>query len=154
MGSLSRRLGVGVGCLAVALVGAVQVQVLQAQPPPDYRQALGDLRLARHLLNAPGDWRMVEDQRRAVNRINNAIRDIEQAAIRDHQNPAWREPANVPRIRADRFRQARVAVESAIRNVQQWERNPAASGWQARAMRDLNEAMRSIDIAIADRSYR
>jgi hypothetical protein len=137
--------------MAVALI---TVQVMQAQPPPDYRQALSDLRLARHLLNAPGDYRVVEDQRRAISRINNAIRDIEQAAIRDHQNSVWREPANVPRIRADRFRQARVAVESAIRSVQQWERNPAASGWQARAMRDLNEAMRSIDVAIADRSFR
>lgn len=101
-------------CIAVALVAA---PTAEAQRHPDYRRALADLRLARHLLNAPGDFRVVEDQRRAVGRINTAIRDIERAAARDRQNLSWREPADVPRVRTDRFRQARIAVQSALRDV-------------------------------------
>lgn len=136
-------------CVAALFVG---LPGAEAQPRhPDYRRALADLRLARHLLNAPGDYRVVEDQKRAIGRINSAIRDIEQAGIRDRQNLAWREPADVPRVRADRFRQARVAVESALRDIQQWESNPNAAGWQGRAVRDLNDALRAIDTAVRDR---
>lgn len=130
------------------------VSALDAQPRhPDYRRALADLRLARHLLNAPGEYRVVEDQRRALGRINAAVRDIEQAGIRDRQNLQWRAPADAPRVRADRFRQARVAVVSGLRDVQTWESNPNAAAWQGRAVRDLNDALRFIDAAIADREW-
>jgi hypothetical protein len=143
MAFLSRR------NVLVAVVAAPSA--LLAQRHPDYRRALSDLRLARHLLNQPATFRVIDDQRRAVGRIDNAIRDIERAAVRDHQNLAWRQPNDVPRIPADRFRQARVAVESALRDIQQWEANPNAAGWQGRAVQDLNEAMRAIDFAIQDR---
>ena len=139
------RFAVALICLPVLL------PVAEAQRHPDYRRALADLRLARHLLNAPGEYRVVEDQRRALGRINAAIRDIEQAGIRDRQNLAWREPADVPRIRADRFRRARAAVGSALRDIQTWEANPNAANWQGRAVRDLNDALRFIDGAIQDR---
>jgi hypothetical protein len=138
-------------CCAALVLGPLSAS---AQPRhPDYRRALTDLRMARHLLNLPGEYRVVEDQRRATERINRAIHDLEEAAIRDHQNPAWREPSDVPRIRADRFRRARAAVESALGNIQQWEANPHASGWQGRAIRDLNDSLRFIDAAMRDRSW-
>ena len=144
---LTRRSAV-LACIASAFLA---VPPAQAQRHPDYRRALSDLRLARHLLNRPGTFRVADDQRRAIRRIDNAIRDIEQAAARDHQNLAWREPNDVPQVAADRFRQARVAVASALRDIQQWEANPNAAGWQGRAIQDLNEAMRAIDMAIQDR---
>lgn len=147
MSSMSNRWAT-LACLAVALVAA---PTAEGQRHPDYRRALSDLRLARHLLNAPGDFRVAEDQRRAVGRINNAIRDIERAAARDRQNLSWRKPPDVPRVRADRFHQARIAVESALRDVQQWESNPNAAGWQGRAVRDLHDALRAIDVAVRDR---
>ena len=93
----------------------------------------------------------MEDQRRALGRINAAVHDPEQAGMRDRQNLAWREPADVPRIRADRFREARVAVGSALREIQMWEANRNAAGWQGRAVRDLTEALRFLDFAIEDR---
>lgn len=135
-----------------ALIIVLALPSADAQPRhPDYRRALADLRLARHLLNAPGEYRVVEDQRRAVGRINTAVRDIEQAGTRDRQNLAWRGPADVPRIRADRFRQARAAVVSALRDIETWEANRNAAAWQGRAVRDLNEALQFLDLAIQDR---
>lgn len=148
----SIKTSTAVVCAAAFVLG---LPAAQSQPRhPDYRRALADLRLARHLLNAPGEYRVVEDQRRALGRINGAIRDIEQAGARDRQNLAWREPADVPRVRAGRFRQARLAVVSALRDIQTWESNPNAAAWQGRAVRDLNEALRFIDAAIADREWR
>ena len=123
----------------------------EAQLRPDYRRALTDLRVARHLLDAPGDFRAVEDQRRAIGRINAAIRDIEQGGMRYRRNLAWREPGDVARLRTDRFRQARLAVVSAIRDIDRWETNRNAGGWRARAAKDLNDSLHFIDLAIADR---
>lgn len=134
-----------------ALLGLVASAVAMAQRHPDYGRALSDLRMARFILTRPGSYRTEDEQRRAVNRINNAIRDIERAAISAHQNPAWREPNDVPPGRADRFRRARAAVASALRDIQQWEANPNASAWRGRAVQDLNEALREIDIAIQER---
>jgi hypothetical protein len=134
-----------------ALLGLIASTAAVAQRHPDYRQALSDLRMARFLLTRPGSYRTQDEQRRAVDRINRAIRDIEQAAVSAHQNPAWREPTDVPPVRADRFRRARIAVQSALRDIQTWEANPNASAWRGRAVRDLNDALREIDDAIQER---
>ncbi len=134
-----------IALLAVFGYGAVQSQA-QEHHHPAYLHALSDLRLMRAYLQqwAPSE-RVEDEQQRAIDEIDAAIREIKDAAIEDGKNLNDHPPVDANLNRNGRFRQARAAGNAAWHDLDREEDNDFAHGLKHRAMDHIEKANHIID---------
>jgi hypothetical protein len=124
------------------------VVVVQPPPPPPavhpaYLHALSDLRQARfNLARRGGDRAMKWDEAIAIGAIDRAIADIKAAAIDDGKNLDDHPPVDAREPRAGRLHRALSALRQSLADVTQEEDNAYAQGLKAKAVRNINEAIR------------
>lgn len=116
-------------------------------PPPQgqhpaYLHALSDLRAARgYLMSRPKEnvearW----DEKRAINRINDSIKEINDAAINDGKPIDDHPPVDAGMVWGSRLQKSLELVESARRDVNEAEDNGFAKGLKARALKSIDQA--------------
>jgi len=123
-------------------------------PHPHYLTAISDLRYARALLYRP-DWRdVMRDQRAAVDEIDRAINDARNAAIDDGRNPDAHPPVDVRMGWEGRFRKAMELLDSAYRDISAERDFGPSAGWQASALRNIQNARAFVAKAMRDSWWR
>jgi hypothetical protein len=120
---------------------------------PHYLRAISDLRFARALLWRESARNVMEDERRAVHEIEEAIAECKRAAIDDGRNIDEHPPIDGGWGWGDRFRRAQDALNSAMSNLRFEEDDRAALGWRNRAMHDVADAMAWVQQAMRDRRW-
>ena len=119
-----------------------------AMPHPHYASAIASMRYARALLFRP-DWRdVMRDQRAAVEEIDRAIADARNAAIDDGRNPNDHPPIEVRMGWEGRFRKAMELLDSARRDISMERDSGPSAGWQASALRNIDNARGYVDRAM------
>ena len=120
---------------------------------PHYLRALSDLRFARALLARPSAPNVMDDERRAIREIEEAIAECKRAAIDDGQNIDYHPPIDGGWGWGDRFGKAREALNSALNNLRYEEDDRMALGWRNRAIQDVSDAMAWVNMALRDRRW-
>lgn len=120
---------------------------------PHYLRALSDLRFARALILRPSAQNVMEDERRAVREIDEAIVECKRAAIDDGQNLEYHPPIDRGWDWNDRFLKARDALNSALNNLRFEEDDRAAIDWRNRAIGDASDAIAWVNQALRDRRW-
>jgi hypothetical protein len=114
-----------------------------AEAHPAYLRALSDLRNARaNLERKGGDRQMKWDEHDAIVEIDHAIEDIKRASIDDGKNLENHPPVDTHEPRSGRLHKALAALHAAHDDVAKEEDNGFASGLRARAIHDIDEAIR------------
>src|SRR5580698_1573287 len=116
---------------------------------PFYLHALADLRNARaNLERKGGDRQMKWDEHDAVVAIDRAIHDIREASIDDGKNLEDHPPVDAHEPRIGRLHKALAALQAARADAAREEDNAFANGLRARALHDIDEAIRFTDAGI------
>jgi hypothetical protein len=116
---------------------------------PAYLHALSDLRAARWLLeHTPGDWRQGEDERFAAREINEAIREIKEAAIDDGKKVDERPMVDARNERGGHLRQAMDFLRKSRQDLEHEEDNNFARGLRNRSIKHIDDAMRGVEKAM------
>jgi hypothetical protein len=126
--------------------------VVVAAPPaahPAYHRALADLRHASLYLRRPAKAEVAWDEKRAVDEIAVAMREIREAAIEDEKNPSDAGPADTM-VWGDRLHKALELLETARRDLNQEEDNGWANGLKARSIGHIDKAIGWVREGIAD----
>ena len=127
-----------------------------ARPPPAaagahpyYLHALSDLRNARaNLERKGGDRQMKWDEHDAIVEIDRAIHDIRDASVDDGKNLDEHPAVDAHEPRVGRLHKALAALESARADTAKEEDNAFANGLRARALHNIDEAIRFTDAGI------
>ena len=141
--------------------GIEDARAMEAPPPPPppaghpaYLHALSDLRAARSLLARPTrDLEVRWDERRAINQIDAAIREIRDAAIDDGRPLEDHPPVDARLRHRDRLRAALELLDKAARDIEEREDNGFARGLRGRAIGHIRDAVRFTREAIEDRRH-
>jgi hypothetical protein len=144
---VSRILLPTLALLAFSGFGAVS---MQAEEHPAYLHALSDLRLMRAYLDrpAPGE-RINAEEQYAIDEINEAIREIQDAAISDGKPINYDPPVDARLTPGGRFRHAREAGNAAWHDLDKEEDNGWARDLKHRAMKHIENANHTIDHIIS-----
>jgi hypothetical protein len=125
-----------------------------AQTHPAYLHALADLRNARaNLERTGGDPKMKWDERGAILAIDRAMGAVRQAAIDDGKNPQDHPPIDAHEPRVGRLHKALSALRAARDDIGKEEDNTFANGLRARALNDVDEAIRFAEQGIAEADH-
>jgi hypothetical protein len=143
----------GALCLASAM-GGLPSQAQQYGKHPAYLHALSDLRLMRAYLDklTPSE-RISDEQVRAIQEIDEAIRLIKEASIDDHKDMHDHMPVDAHITPSDRFRKAREAGSAAKHDLQEEEDNEYAHGLKHRALEHVENANHIVDNIIQRTSH-
>ncbi|QRO34641.1 hypothetical protein [Chromobacterium violaceum] len=117
---------------------------------PYYLHAMSDLRLARDLLARPDYPRVMDDERHAVDEINEALRKMRDAAIDDGKDIDDRMPPDARWQPDDRFHQARMLLDKARQDATHREDDPYLRSLQRDIVHHIDEARRAVDVAVSD----
>ena len=143
-------LNAAMACLVLA-VAPVALRADQPGKHPAYLHALTDLRHARaHVERRGGDPQMKWDEKVVIHEIDEAIREIKDAAIDDGKNLQNHPPIDTMIDYPGRLHRALELLHKAVRDCQEEEDNSFARGLQARAIGHVREAIRLTDQALAD----
>jgi len=138
-------------CIAMVLAPLA----LHAQQPgkhPAYLHALQDLRHARaHIERQPGDAQRKWDERVAVHEIDEAIREIKEAAIDDGKNLADHPPVDAKMEWHGRLHRALELLHKAEKDCHEEEDNNFAHGLQRRALEHIRKAINFTEQGLANR---
>ena len=117
---------------------------------PRYLRARSDLRAAQFYLRVREEPNVTRNLRAADNEVEQAILEIDRAAVLDRKDLD-----DHPRIderlgRQDRFRKIVELLRGARSGIDQEEDNPRAREWRARAFRHIDEALNAVHRAATD----
>jgi len=130
--------------LAALVVAAATVFVApaQAQPGehPHYLRARSNLRVAERIMMVRDEPNVMRDLGAASERVREAIRLIDQAAVIDRKDVMDNPPVDTYPDRGGRFRAMFQMLEGAKRDLNQAEANLSAVGWRNAAIGKINEA--------------
>jgi hypothetical protein len=116
---------------------------------PWYLHALSDLRNARaNLERKGGDKQMKWDEHDAIGAIDRAIHDIKEAALDDGKNLEDHPAIDAHEAREGRLHKALSALRTARGDIEKEEDHAVANGLRARALRDIDEAIRFTDAGV------
>lgn len=121
------------------------------QPPrehPAYLHALTDLRHARAHLQRPDGGELREQEKKAIQKIDDAINEIKKASIDDGKDLNDHPPVDASLDWRGRLHRALELVNKAHSDVAQEEDNAFAQGLQQRALKHIDEAHKHIEEAI------
>ena len=88
------------------------------------------------------------DEHDAIVAIDRAIRDLREASIDDGKNVDDHPPVDAHEPRIGRLHKALAALQSARADSAKEEDNGAATGLRARALHDIDEAIRFTDAGV------
>jgi hypothetical protein len=133
--------------IAVAVISSLSAM---AAEHPAYLHALADLRGARWLIDhRPGNsWKQSQDEASAVRAIDAAINSIKQASIDDHKDINDHVGVQDINDRTGRLHQAVQLLRRTRGDVDQHEANDFAKGLKARALGQIDEAIKLTERAI------
>jgi hypothetical protein len=138
--------------LALALPAAMSARDVPGAHP-GYLHALSDLRYARALLEHDAPEVVEHDQQRALHEIDEAIREIKDAAIEDGKDLNLHYPVQAGLPVQGRFHRALEAIGNAHNDVADREQNELARGLRDRAIHHIDEAQRAVAHAIQTASW-
>ena len=134
---------------AFSLIAAAPTWADDSGRPPQYLQALSNLRDARqhleHFGGEPADTRA----ERAIFEIDRAINEIKHAAIMNGSDTENHVPVDTHLVRNGRFHKAMELLDKAKRHVAGEEVEPDAQALQLRVKRHIEEAQHEVARAIA-----
>jgi hypothetical protein len=135
--------------MLLTLLIATCVGVASADKPgrhPRYLHSLTDLRHARALLDklAMNEQRD-EMEQRAIEKIDDAIREIKRASIDDGKNLEDHPPIDAHLRRGDRYRKVLELLDAVHRDVTMEEDDPQSQGLQGRIIAHVDEAHRIVE---------
>ena len=136
-------------CAVLVFFVAVCVTLTFADEPgrhPAYLHALSDLRAARaHLDRMTPSEHVDDEQARAIEEIDKAIKEIKDAAINDGKNLSDHPAIDEHMDRRGRFHRALELLDKAHHDVDYKEDDPAVRGLRDRALRHIDEAHRMVE---------
>jgi hypothetical protein len=132
--------------LAVALAFTANAA---AERHPSYLHALTDLRTARAYLNREDGGQLHEQERGAIEQIDQAIGEIKAAAIDDGKNLNDHPSLDTHLPWIGRLNKATTLLNKAHDDVAKEEDDPATQGLQARALEHIGKAHKLVQQAIA-----
>lgn len=116
---------------------------------PYYSHAMTDLRVARDLLDRPDIPPVAHEERHAVDEINQALREMHDAAIDDGKDPFARTPPDAGFRPEGRFHDALRLLDKARHDVSHREDDPYLRDLQHRILGHIDEAERSVQIVVS-----
>lgn len=122
----------------------------QPEQHPYYLHAMSDLRMARDLLARPDSPQVSNDERHAVDEINQALRRMRDAAINDGKDPFERMPPDASWRPEDRFHQSLLLLDKARQDAGHREDDPYLRSLQRDIVHHIDAAKRAVNIAISD----
>ncbi len=118
---------------------------------PRYLHALSDLRYARSLVSKPDAGNVMADEGQAVHEIDDAIREISEAAKEDWKPVYDHPPVDTSLDRPGRLHEAIGVLDKAQRDLSKEEDNGDARSLRNRAVRHLQMARDYVRKAIGDK---
>lgn len=116
---------------------------------PAYLHALSDLRAARaHLDRMTPSERVDDEQARAIEEIDKAIKEIKDAAINDGKDLNDHQPVDEHIDRRGRFHRALELLDKAHEDVAHKEDDGSVRGLRDRALRHIDEAHHIVEHVI------
>lgn len=115
---------------------------------PHYIHARSDLAKARQLLGQPEEGNVAAQLRNAMNEVNQAIGEIDRAAVLDRKDMDDHPPIDTSLKCLGKFREIFRLLHSAQKDIDQEEDNPAARAWRNRANGEINEAVKFVKKAL------
>jgi len=116
---------------------------------PYYLHALSDLRAARWMIqHRPGNWVQSMDEMNAIKQIDAAINDLKQAAIDDGKNIDDHPQLDERNDHNGRLHEAVDFLKKAHEDVNHEEDNNFARGIRNRSFKHIDEAIKSVKMAI------
>ncbi|MGA9039650.1 MAG: hypothetical protein WB421_03860 [Terriglobales bacterium] len=113
---------------------------------PAYLHALSDLRDARaHLSQISPSEHLDNEEQRAIDEIDAAIREIKHAAIDDGKDIRDYTPIDAHLDRRGRFHRALELLDKAHHDISQEEDDPYNHGLQHRALHHIDEAHHTVE---------
>jgi hypothetical protein len=121
----------------------------QTQTHPHYLHARSDLAKARQLMVMGGEEGNVAAQlRNAVNELNQAIGEIDRAAVLDKKDMDDHPQVDTGLKCLNKFQEIFKLLRAAQTDIGQEEDNPASRQWRNRASGEINEARKFVKKAI------
>jgi hypothetical protein len=108
---------------------------------PRYLHARSDLRRATLLMRIPDEPNVMRDMQAASDRVERAIRELDNAAMFDRRDINDNPPIDARIGRGSRFREILRLLGSARNDIAQEEDNPRAAEWRNRAFHNIDDAM-------------
>ncbi len=125
-----------------------------AQAHAGYLHALGDLRNAlANLQRRGGDAQMRWDEHRATETIEQAIREMREAALTDGKDLGDHAPIDERAPRAGRLHEALTDLRAAREAISREEDNAFANALRARAIRHIDEAIDATQLGIVEAEH-
>ena len=137
----------------VALVMVVAVcQSAALAEHPHYMHAMSDLRAAKAMLEHPDAGNVMKDANNAANEINACLQDLQSAAWYDRKDPHHNPPPEFAGMdKLGRLHKAVELLRRAHDDMAKEEDEPAAVGFQARALKHVDRAIAFTRRAIGDK---
>ena len=117
---------------------------------PRYVHARSDLRVALGLLRVQDEPNVMHHVYQADREIEQAIREIDHAAVIDHKDVCDNPPIDRGLDRRGRIHRALELVQAARNDISREEDNPRAMGWRDAAYRHIDRAVEELRRAIRD----
>ena len=118
---------------------------------PAYLHALTDLRHARaHLEVTTPNARVDADEQRAIDEIDAAIREVNEAAIDNGKPLSDHPPVDAGTDRPGRLRRALELLDAAHHDINERESDSFARGLKHRALHHIDEARKAVHHALHD----
>ena len=122
------------------IASAVPILADTPGPHPFYLHARTNLRVAERMMNVPDEPNVMQDLRAAADRVRQAIRLVDEAAVIDRKDVDDSPRVDIFPDRGGRFRAIFQMLEAAKRDLSQTEANLSAVGWRNAAVAKVNEA--------------
>ncbi|MBV8902988.1 MAG: hypothetical protein JOZ22_05070, partial [Acidobacteriia bacterium] len=117
---------------------------------PAYLHARTDLRRAARLMEVREEPNVMRDLAAASHETQEAIRELDAAALWDHKDIEDNPPVDTYPNRPGRFRAIAQFLFAAKRDIEREEDNPAARAWRNRALQHIDESIRLVRRAARD----
>jgi len=120
----------------------------QTATHPHYINARSDLAKARALMQQPDEGNVEAQLRNAVTAVNNAIKEIDNAAKLDHKDMDDHPKVDTSLKCLGKFHEIFRLLRAAKIDIDQEEDNPASRTWRARANTQIDEARQYVKKAV------
>jgi hypothetical protein len=139
--------------VAIATIGFVLCGISAALAEtrgehPHYLHARSDLARARQLLKTGDEPNVRQQLNDAANEVNQAIAEIDRAALLDRKDVDDRPPIDTSLTCLGKFHEIFRLLRSAQKDIDLEEDNPAARSWRNRAHGDIEDAIRFVKKAL------
>jgi len=138
---------------AIAILGFMMLNASTALADtrgehPHYLHARSDLAKARQLLKTGDEPNVRQQLNNAVNEVNQAIGEIDRAAVLDKKDVDDHPPIDTNLTCLGKFHEIFRLLRSAQKDIELEEDNPSAREWRNRARGDIDDAVKFVKKAL------